>query len=427
MAWKWRDVPGLLSSPNRYKALNRVWHAWAWFPAYPLAWLYRRALMRKLKVVAVVGSTGKTTTTKALEEVLGIARGRSINLNYGLHLVRKLAAAPPWQKFLVLEVGISRAGQMASYASMLRPDVVVATTVGSDHHLSLGGLEGVLREKASMVKALRPGGLVVLNGDDPRVRSMAQLTQAKVIFYGLGPQNQVRAENISLDWPVGSSFVLVAPGVRQPVILPLWGEHFILCALACCAVALHFGRSVDEIAAALQRLTPLTGRMHPVWLADGVCLIEDHHKGTAETFQAALDFMAKVPAKRKVVVMGALETPPGSGYRLSKEFGAKAGRVADLLLVLGSDSRAVASAARKAGLADKNIINCGRSVQAVARQLRHRLEPGDVVLLKGRRDHQLRRITLMLQGKQVSCSVSQCKWTTITCDKCEMLNEPHAQ
>lgn len=426
MAWKWRDVPRLLASSNRKDAVVRAWNVGAWLPLYRPAGLYRRTLGRRRKVVTVVGSTGKTTTVDILQKMLGSHDGGRVNLNYGLHLVRKLMSPRRRDKALALEVGISRAGQMGRYAWMLRPDIVVVTTVGSDHHPSLGGREGIFREKSLMVKALRPGGLAVLNGDDPKVRAMADLTAAKVLFYGLGPQNQVRAEDISLDWPTGSSFTLVAPGIRQRMTLPLFGEHLVMCALAGCAVALRLGRGLEEIAASLRGLTPLPGRMHPVWLDDGVCLLEDHHKGTAETFQTALDFLAKVPAKRKVVVMGALETPMGSGYRSIREFGAQVGVFADLLLAMGSDCKGMASAAKKAGMAEQNIIKCGSSVRKAARELRGRLQPGDLVLIKGRRDMQLRRITLLLLGRPVSCSVKQCEWTSLICDECGMLAGPTA-
>jgi len=420
-------VPHLLASSNRGDAVVRAWNAGAWLPLYRPAGLYRRTLGRRRKVVTVVGSTGKTTTVHILQKMLAAQDGGRVNHNYGLHLVHKLVSPRHRGKALVLEVGISRSGQMGRYAWMLRPDVAVVTTIGSDHHPSLGGKEGIFREKSLMVKALRPAGLAVLNGDDPKVRAMADLTSAKVVFYGLGPQNQVRAEDISLDWPTGSSFTLVAPGVRQRMTLPLFGEHMVMCALACCAVALRLGLGQDEIAAALRGLAPLPGRMHPVWLDDGVCLLEDHHKGTAETFQAALNFMAKAPAKRKAVVMGALETPLGSGYRTAREFGAQAGGLADLLLVMGSDSKGMASAAKKAGMAGENIIKCGRSVHKAAWELRGRLQPGDLVLIKGRRDMQLRRITLMLLGRPVSCSVTQCEWTSLICDECGMLAGPMAK
>lgn len=427
MAWEWRDIPELLASPNRYKALSRAWHAWAWVPASPLAGLYRRGVLRGPKVVAVVGSTGKTTTAYALEALLGIARRGRINANFGMHLVGRLAALRPWQKELVLEVGISRTGQMARYASMLRPDVVVVTNVGSDHHPSLGGLEGAFREKSLMVQALAPGGLAVLNGDEPEVRSMAGLTQAEVVLYGLGPQNQVRAEDISLDWPGGSSFTLVAPGVRHRMSLPLLGEHLVLCALAACAVALRLGRSLEEIAEGLRRLRPLPGRMYPVWLSGGVCLLEDHYKGAAETYQAALEFMAKVPAGRKVLLLGAVATPVGSQYLLYKRLGASAGKSADLLLTMGSGSKGLAAGARKAGMAEESIVSCGSSVHRAAWELQRRLKPGDVVLVKGRGDQQLGRVSLLLQGKQVSCAVKQCQWTAISCEECALLKRPHAR
>ncbi|MCB2189917.1 MAG: hypothetical protein KQI62_00035 [Deltaproteobacteria bacterium] len=427
MAWDWRDVPRLLASPNRAEAISRAWNAWSWKPVYPLAGLYRRSLGRGTKVVAVVGSAGKTNTVYVLDKVLGTDDGGRVNRNFGMHLVRKLMTSGPRQKVLPMEVGISRTGQMARYAWMLKPDIVVVTTVGSDHHPSLGGREGIFQEKSLMVKALAPDGLAVLNGDDPRVRAMADLTSAEVLFYGLGCQNQVRAEDLSFDGPQGSSFILVAPGVRQRIRLPLLGDHMVLCALACCAVALRLGVEVEDIAAALQGLRPLQGRMHPVWLPNGVCLIEDHGKGTAETFKAALDFMAKVPAQRKIVVLGRVSTPLGSRYKLSKELGAQAGRSADMLLTMGSSYKGLAAGARQAGMPNDKIINCKGEVHSVAGELRGILKPGDLVLLKGRLGQHLGRITLLLQGKEVSCSTKHCEWTTLSCDRCRLLNKPQAE
>jgi UDP-N-acetylmuramoyl-tripeptide--D-alanyl-D-alanine ligase len=85
------------------------------------------------------------------------------------HLAFKLLRLRPWGGHAVFEVAIDGPGQMAPYATMLLPDVVVVTSIGLEHHRSLGTLDRTRAEKERMLEGLRPGGVAVLNRDDPRV------------------------------------------------------------------------------------------------------------------------------------------------------------------------------------------------------------------------------------------------------------------
>ena len=177
-----RDIPRLLMSQKRMYFLKLVWIFKGWILFYPFAWLYRRTVATKAKLAVVVGSYGKTTTTITIKSCLGLDPLQGSNGNCCMHLVKHLFALRPSPLLSVTEVGISKPGQMARYSSMLRPDVAVVTAVGSDHHQTLGGLSGVLKEKTTMVASLPSDGLAILNGDDPKVRAMACQTKAEVIF-----------------------------------------------------------------------------------------------------------------------------------------------------------------------------------------------------------------------------------------------------
>ncbi len=427
MAWSWRDVPRLLRSPNRWEAIGQAYHAWAWQPLYPAVWLYRRTAAASCPVVAVTGTYGKTTTTQALEAILGLPSRHVLNDNFGMHLVHNLVSMASGGGPAVLEVGISRKGQMARYAAMLRPDITVVTAVGSEHHPALGGIDGVQREKSLLVRALPPSGLAVLNGDDPRVRAMAEMTRAQVLFYGLGPNNQVRAKEVSLDWPRGLSFTLEAPGVEERVELKLLGEHFVLGALAASAVGLRLGLSPAQIKAGLARLTPSRRRLFPVSLGRDIWLLEDDYKNIFESVYAALDLIAQVPAKRRIVVLGTLNYPLGSLHPMLNQLGCRLGQVADLVIFIGSQAKSLFAGLRKGGMAKDGFIDCHHDVHAAARELRRRLEPGDLVLLKGRSNQQFRRVSLLLQGREVSCAVQRCDWSQKFCDDCVLLNRPPRQ
>ena len=128
----------------------------------------------------------------------------------------------------MVEVGIDRVGQMSRQSRMLQPDVAVITAVGSEHQSGLGSLDTTQREKARLLEGLRRPGLAILNGDDPRVRAMAGWTDARVVTYGLGPGNDVRASGVRLEWPRGTRFTLHADGATRELCLQLLGAPWSL-------------------------------------------------------------------------------------------------------------------------------------------------------------------------------------------------------
>ena len=179
---------------------------------------------------------------------------------------------------MVLEVGIDLPGQMAVYARMVRPDVVVVTSVGSEHNRSLGTLETTRFEKSAMVARLPPLGLAVLNGDDANVLWMRQRTGARAVTFGFGPTCDVRATDVRLEWPRGTRFMLHVGGMKRPVALRLLGRQMVGAALAAIAVALEQGAPVDTVLERLSALAPTSGRLQPVALEDGAYLLRDEFK-----------------------------------------------------------------------------------------------------------------------------------------------------
>jgi UDP-N-acetylmuramyl pentapeptide synthase len=160
------------------------------------------------------------------------------------------------QRRAVIEVGINLRGQMERYARMIRPDIVVATSVGGEHEIEIGAFEDIRNEKSRMVRALRPSGVAVLNGDDPNVMWMAGQTGARIVTYGFGASCDVRASDLRLDWPHGSRVRVVAFGDEREVAVRLIGRHLIYPVLAAIAVAHVEGLDLDATLASLQSLSP---------------------------------------------------------------------------------------------------------------------------------------------------------------------------
>ena len=315
------DIPHLIRTP-----LGRIqfWHGIhyrLWPLLSRLAGLYRRKVISSTRIVAVVGSFGKTTTTRALSIALQREIRRKPFPNCWSYVSAAIFRIHPRDRHSVIEVGISDTGQMVQYASMICPDITVVTSIGSEHHRSLGSLEVTRAEKAEMVKALPVSGFAVLNGDDPNVRWMAESCKAKVITYGFDESNDVRASEVTSEWPEGTQFRLHMNGETRTVSSALVGTYMVYPVLAAIAVACTEGFSLEETLFSLQSLPPTRGRLEPVRLDGGAVLLQDDYKSTLETVHVALDVFSDINSQRRGVVIGEVSEPPGSQGPIYREIG----------------------------------------------------------------------------------------------------------
>ena len=145
----------------------------------PLAALYRRTVLRKVKIISVIGSLGKSTSCRAIAAVVGDTKLQGYS-NYKNSIVRNMLKHGPSSPYAVLETAVGGPGLMAGYHAMLHPDIVVVTSIASEHILTFGSSGEIPRqEKADMLRALPPGKTAILNADDPNVMWMAGYTRAR--------------------------------------------------------------------------------------------------------------------------------------------------------------------------------------------------------------------------------------------------------
>jgi UDP-N-acetylmuramoyl-tripeptide--D-alanyl-D-alanine ligase len=420
MRYRLTDVPAMLGTPaGRRQVADGVAYR-AWPVMSRLATLYRRTIASRVRVVAVVGSFGKSTTMRAVAAALGAPQPRSMTANAWTSVAMAVLRIRPAQRHAVIEVGIGGRGQMDRYARLLRPDVTVVTSIGSEHHGSFGSLEVTRAEKVRMITAMPAAGIAVLNGDDPHVLWMRAHAPGRVIEFGFGARCDVRARQVRLDWPHGTRFDLDAFGQRRDVTVRLVGRQMIYPVLAAIAVALAEGVALDSVLSRLRALPPTPGRMQPVPLPNGAIVLRDDYKSTLETIHAALDVLAEIPARR-VVLFGDLSEPQGRERPIYLALGIRAARVASRLVVIGRGFRRYGAGARRGGMPRSSVVDGGRTVQQAAAALQKMLQPGDVLLLKGRRPQKLDRVRMILQGRQVRCDIPFCDIRSMECENCPML------
>lgn len=414
----WRPLPPMRKPWRGIK--SRTLQSLYWNAAA----LYRRTLVRKTRVVAVTGSFGKTSTCAALNMVLIGRPDRWTGYNAGRHIATHLLAIRPGDRHRVIETGIEVHGQLAAYADLILPDIAVVTGIGHEHNRTFKTLDGTRDEKSMLVRALPRDGTAFLNGDDPRVRWMADCTDAQKIYFGLGPDNDVRAENIRREDSGFLTFDLRANGTMFTIRTRFIGRHQIPALLAAAAVGLHEKLAPDLVASRLALCEPFAGRLTVEQLADGVTLLRDDFKASLDTIAPALDTLAEFPAQRRIAVIGEITEAVGSVYEHYRVAGAHIARSSDFAVVCAPEARSCVIGAAKAGFPREKIHEAGRHVLPVIDVLKKELRPGDVVLLKASTQQRFRRIALALRGVQVTCRIERCNLSNMDCENCPRLCAP---
>ena len=356
-------------------------------------------------VVAVTGSSGKTGTKDLLSQVL-VARGPlvaphgSFNTEIGLPLT--VLAADLQTRTLVLEMGARGLGHIAQLCRIAQPSVGVVLNVGSAHLGEFGDRETIARAKAELVQSLPVDGTAVLNGDDPMVRRMADVTAARVLMVGTSVHADVRAEDVTLDDHGRPSFRLIAPDGTAAVALTLVGEHHVANALATAGAAHALGLAVDVVAAELNRARAISRwRMEVTERPDGVTVVNDAYNANPESMRAALKaLVAMAGGRRTWAVLGEMRELGDSSNADHDALGRIAVRLdVSRLVAVGSAAKAIhLGAAHEGSWADEAAWV--PDIEAALDLLREQLRPGDVVLVKASRAAGLERLAeaLLAEG-----------------------------
>ncbi|UKJ64538.1 UDP-N-acetylmuramoyl-tripeptide--D-alanyl-D-alanine ligase [Cellulosimicrobium cellulans] len=352
-----------------------------------------------VRVVAVTGSVGKTTTKDLLGQLLRpegetvVPRG-SFNNEIGLPLT--VLEADESTRFLVLEMGASGVGHLTYLTRIAPPDVSVVLVVGSAHLGEFGGIEAVARAKSELVTGLAPGGVAVLNADDLRVAAMADVAPGEVVTFGTIPASDVRAEDLGIDRTGRASFTLrVRPGAagdarpteetHARVTLGLVGEHHVTNALAAATAALRLGVALPDIAARLSDARALSPhRMQVTERPDGITVIDDSYNANPDSMRAALKALAVMAGRdrRSVAVLGEMLELGEDSRVAHDDLGRLVVRLnVKLLVVVGEGAGGIHDGATQEG-SWGDETRFVPDVEAASALLRDELREGDVVLVK---------------------------------------------
>lgn len=340
-----------------------------------------------LTIVGITGSNGKTTTknlVQSMAERTGatIASAKSFNNEVGGPLTMLRVAADT--RTLVAEMGASGEGEIARLTAMAPPHIGVVLTVGLAHAGEFGGIETTFRTKSEMVRDLPESAVAVLNRDDPRVAQMADLTRARVRWFGLGAESDVRATDIESS-AEGTRFIIHADGAEAPVHFRVLGEHHVMNALAAATVGLELGLGLGDVVAELEGATlAAPGRMEVLGGRDGITIINDAYNASPDSMSAALRTLAQIrkPDGRSVAVLGAMSELGEYSIEEHIRVALQAVRLRiSELVVVGAAARQLHISAINEGSWDGESVFFETQDEAFA-YLSDTLRPNDTVIVK---------------------------------------------
>jgi UDP-N-acetylmuramoyl-tripeptide--D-alanyl-D-alanine ligase len=343
-----------------------------------------------IPVVAITGSSGKTTTKEMVAAIA--ARSRNLlktegNLNNRIGLPLTLLGLHGKHELAIVEMGTNSPGEIASLAAIAGPDVGLITNIGPAHLEGLGSLTAIREEKGSLFTVMAGRGTAILNHDDPAIGLLTGRWRGKRISFGLGPGAGVTAKGIEPAGPEGVDFQLVIDGIGIPVFLSAAGEHNVMNALAAAAAAWSLGFDRHEIASGLAAFRPVPGRTEIRRLGNGAFLIIDAYNANPASMREAVKTLQGLRrgSGDAVVVLGDMLELGEQAEALHDQIGTL---LADAniheLFLKGDLTKALAAGAIRRGFSAERITFFENPEEVVA-SLRFRLKKDDWILIKGSR------------------------------------------
>lgn len=381
-----------------------------------------RRLLRRTFFIAITGSLGKTTAKECLAAVLSTqARtfGSVGTQNAGRLLSLNLLRVRPWHRFAVIELGTRSPGELARSSMQVRPDLAIVLGVAPTHTRNYASLDEIAAEKMQILRGLRPGGSVILNGDDPHLRGVPIPTHCRVARFGNSPDTSLRAESIASDWPGRLTFRAVAEDTAAQVRTRLLGTHWVPSILATLLAARHCGIDLTEAADAIGTVPPSRGRLEPVELPNGAVIVRDEYNASPYSYEAALAVLQQARNQRRIAVLGDMTDNKDKVKRRLRKLGRRVATLCDVAVFVGPNAHHARAGAIAAGMPESAVL-CSPHAAAASAVLQRELRAGDVVLVKGWTSLHLERLTFAQVGT-VGCWMPNCL-KRIQCDVCWKLS-----
>lgn len=366
---------------GRFSILRNFYRTWFVHPIKRRAAKYYLWLLRTffgLRVFAVTGSTGKTTTKEMLASILG-RKGKTVyslaNIDPIFNIPTTILRCATATKFLILEMGVEYPGEMDFYLWLVKPDFGIITNIYPTHTLFFKNVQGVANEKTKLVRFLSHRSRAILHSNDRYLSKLKGKLNSKICWFGKG--SNVNARNVKTTSDFKTKFDLDIDNSHCEVLLPAIGTQFVEDAIAAAAAAHAAGIPIEDIKRGLETFSMQEHRMHVYRLKSGATLIDDSYNNNPEAAKKAIELLKNLAGKRKTLLvfgdMLELGKKQLEYHRQVGEF-AKSKKI-DYIVGVGKLSKGVAS----------NIKYSAKDWQEALPMVKTVLKEKPVILVKGSR------------------------------------------
>lgn len=340
---------------------------------------YKRS-QYNIPVIAITGSVGKTSTKDMVASVINEQFNTlKTEGNYNNHIGVPLTILRlKNEEAMVVEMGMNHLGEISTLTKIAKPTVAVITNIGTAHIGILGSRQNILKAKLEILEGLEPNGYVVINNDNDLLHEWYLENKEKynIITYGIENESDYMAENI-ISKEDGSTYTL--KGTNEEIQVPVGGNHFVQNSLCAIAVGSIFKMPLEKMAKGIFEFKLTKKRMDITTLENNITIISDYYNANYDSMKAALEYLGKIPEKRKIAVLGdMLEL---GNY--SKELHEKVGKEVienkiDILITVGKEAKYIAKIAKEKV---KQIIICNTNEEAI-KNINKIKQENDTILLK---------------------------------------------
>lgn len=358
----------------------------------------------KASVVGITGSNGKTTTKDIVDAILSTTfkvHKTQGNFNNHIGLPLTVLSMEPDTEIVILEMGMSGRGEIEELSVIAQPDVAIITNIGESHLLQLGSRLEIARAKVEIAAGMKPGGLLIYNGDEPLIEQVLAEPATKLpeglqrYTFGLQADNDDYPTGI-MNAQSGVAFTTKQSG-EVALTMPLLGTHNVVNCLAALEVARHFGVVAEQIVAGLSRLK-LTGmRIEIINGVSGLTMLNDAYNASPTSMKAAVDVLESLKGYRiKVAVLGDMLELGPQEHELHRRIGEYiTPDKMNMVLAYGPLSASIAEGARQNMPAE--AVHAFESKEELTHYLLENLHSRDVVLFKASRGMKLEDVVEALK------------------------------
>ncbi|MGO9137303.1 MAG: UDP-N-acetylmuramoyl-tripeptide--D-alanyl-D-alanine ligase [Syntrophales bacterium] len=370
------------------KALGDIAHAW------------RKKI--RARVVAITGSSGKTTTKEMLAGIAGLrkkiikAQGNYNNL---IGLPMTVLNINAQHELAILEMGTNTRGEIGRLTEIAEPDVGLITNIGPAHLEGFKSVETVREEKLDLFRNMPDAGVAIINLDDERLHVTDKDWRGKRVTFGLGKDADVSAEDIEPMGLKGVGFTVRIGSLKQRITLSTPGNHNVYNALAAAASSWALDIDFPTICQGLTAFQPISGRMEIRRLKNGAYIINDTYNANPASFGEALKTLRALKGNQKsTVIMGDMLELGDQAEAMHEGIGSlMADTGVDTIYLRGRLSPATAAGALKRKMSKEKVVFFETPDEIISRLASH-LKKGDWILVKGSRQTRMEQAVEKIIG-----------------------------